>query len=141
MEIAGITVEQWIDNPIFRREIRVLTRGWTPLAVFLAGPIILAGVFFSYFFTLYLRHKFDPNFAVDGRGIFTLLSLVLFWAMMLSVPALAGSSINKDRQTVTLSALRLSGLSPWEILYGKTGAFAVFYSLLYLISVPITALS
>lgn len=131
----------WIDNPVVRRETQVLQRGKIPAILFAGGPVLLGLFFFFNYLVSSVQSSFDPSFVPGGRAVFGTLSLGLFWGLMLFVPALVGASINKDRQAGTLSTLRLTHLSTWQILLGKLSAFTAFYALVFLATSPIVGLT
>lgn len=130
----------WMDNPVFHRECTLLRRGKLPIFLFIGGPIVLGLIYFFHYTTFTLGSLFDPSQTYHGRKIFGMLSSVLFWGLLLFVPAIVGVSINKDQQAGALSALRMSRLSTWQILLGKCSAFATFFVLFYSVFTPILSL-
>lgn len=130
-----------IDNPVVRREARVLQRGKIPAVLIIGGPVLTGLLFIVYHSFLILQSTLDPARAQSGRALFSVLSLTLFWGLMLFVPALVGASINKDRRAGTLSTLRMTHLNAWQILLGKLVAFCAFYSLVFLVTTPIVGMT
>lgn len=132
----------WIDNPVFQREIRQMLRGKAVIGLLVGCPILLAGAFFL----LYSAHYFPAAFGGSstpsfGREMFAILSFGLFALVMLLVPALVGTSVNKDRECGAWIQLELTPLGMWRTLFGKVGAFALLYSLVLLINLPILGLT
>ena len=134
-------IKVWLDNPVFQRESLILKRGKIPTLLFIVGPGLLGVLFVFSYLILFLESSFDPGKIQTGRSLFESLIIILFWGIMLIVPAMAGNSISKDRTSGSLSALRLTSLSCWKILFGKCAAFGTFYSLIYFTALPIIGLT
>ena len=134
-------IKAWLDNPVFQRESMVLKRGKIPTLLFVAGPGILGLLFVFSYLIIFLETSFGPDKIQNGRSLFESQIIILFWGIMLIVPAMAGNSISKDRSSGSLSALRLTSLSCWGILLGKCSAFGTFYSLVYFTALPILGLT
>jgi ABC-type transport system involved in multi-copper enzyme maturation permease subunit len=132
---------EWIDNPVFRRETRILTRGKIPALLFMGGPALAAFILFIRYSAVSLAYRNQSGLAVTGREVFISLASILFWILILVVPALAGGAIHKDRSSGTLTSIRLTPLSAWSILGGKCLALGAFVGLVYLALLPILGLA
>jgi len=132
---------EWIDNPVFRRETRILTRGKIPALLFMGGPALAAFILFIRYSAVSLAYRNQSGLAITGREDFVSLASILFWILILVVPALAGGAIHKDRSSGTLTSIRLTPLSAWSILGGKCLALGAFIGLVYLALLPILGLA
>ncbi len=132
---------EWIDNPVFRRETRLLTRGKLPALLFIGGPALAAFILFIRYSAVSLAYRNQSGLAITGREDFVSLASILFWILILVVPALAGGAIHKDRSSGTLTSIRLTPLSAWSILGGKCLALGAFIGLVYLTLLPILGLA
>jgi hypothetical protein len=128
---------EWIDNPVFRRETRLLTRGKLPALLFIGGPTLAAFILFFRYSVVSLAYGNQSGLAITGRGDFVSLASILFWILILIVPALAGGTIHKDRSSGTLTSIRLTPMSAWSILGGKCLALGAFVGLVFLTLLPI----
>lgn len=130
----------WIDHPIFRRETLILRRGKIPAILFVGGPFLISLMhLFYYLFNTFMRKiTLQP---IHGRELFARQSILLFWAMVLLATGLMGESLDKDRRSGALSALRLTSVTTWSIVVGKASALVVYLCLFYLACTPVLGLN
>ena len=130
-------LKDWLDNPVFRRETLVLQRGKIPAVLFFAGPILTSLLFLLWYMASNVSSTLHHLRQVQGREIFESLIGVVFWGLVLFIPALVGLSVDNDRRSGAFTALRLTRLGGWSVLLGKSAAFAAYYSLVYLTVLPV----
>lgn len=138
-----------VRNPVMRRELLERWRGRRAVLVVSVHVALLAA------FTLLLAwigvRSIEYN-AQFGGGGFTgagpslgrflldnVLAATLGLAMLLA-PAYAASQISGERERQTLSLLRITLVSPWQIVLGKLIASTAWLLVLVLVAIPLTTL-
>lgn len=85
---------------------------WFVLLMGLAALVTVSTVSFGAF-------SAPESFRIPAAIVFSSSSLLLVFAMLLVIPALASGAINGDRTAGTLATLQATLLSPLEIVLGK----------------------
>jgi len=129
-------------NPVLVRELRGRMRGrraFLALGLF----VLLHSLFFLWFFTFELAPAFgrvgtgSGRLAVVGRELFTAFIGVLAALVGLFTPAFTATAISRERDRGTLDFLKLTLLTPMQIVWGKLLGGFLYIALLVVTSLPI----
>lgn len=120
--------------PVLERELRARTRtgglGWQRLT----AAAVAATLF------LILDFLDDSSSAPTGQRLFLQLNGLAAFALALICPALTSDAISRERREDTLGLLRLTPLSPSELVLGKAWSGIIHTAVLWLAAAPILGL-
>jgi ABC-type transport system involved in multi-copper enzyme maturation permease subunit len=129
------------DNPVLRLSLRRGMRRGTTYALqfaYVAALMALVAILYLVVFSN-PRGPGSPGEEM-GKLLFLWLALLQTFFLSLTAAVLAGSSISLEREQRTLEALRLTRLSPAEVLIGKYLSLGLLLALLIGTSIPIACL-
>lgn len=120
--------------PVLERELRARTRGgglgWQRLAAAAVAATAL----------LILDFADDSSAAPTGQRLFLQLNGLTALALAFICPALTSDIISRERRENTLGLLRLTPLSPRQLVLGKAWSGLVHTAVLWLAAAPILGL-
>lgn len=119
--------EVWRDpNPIVRKELLAALR--TPLYVRSVVGVLVALAALMVLSAVSVAD--EPDTTEAGRVLFQLFFGATYLAIAVVGPTLGAMSIVHERETRTWDAMVLSGMRPWQIVWGKL--LAVFAAVLFI---------
>lgn len=123
-------------RPVIERELRVASRRKTTYAN-RAAPGLLLGIVCGMALYAYSRSPFPP----DGAELFSVLRVVLFCVIWLTVPLAAADCLSREKRDDTLGLLLLTPLRPIEVVISKM--FTAFWEggMMALAALPMLAIS
>lgn len=126
-------------NPIFKKDIKVQSRGYDLLGLLCVVDSLLffVGIFGMLAITSRLRQSMEADYGALLK-IYGVIAILSFAALTAVGPAMTSGSISGERQTKTLELLLTTRISLKSIVIGKLEA--AFYSLTILVISSIPAL-
>lgn len=123
--------------PLIHRELLVAAhrRSGTWIRIATTGGAILLGCLWL------VAAWVSGGTTVDGRGLWGLLSGLLWFGAAVSGPVITADAIGVERREGTLGLLFLTRIGPWEIVSGKLAAAAIRTLPLLLGVAPVLAIT
>ncbi len=137
--------QRLLDNPIIAKELKSRMRGKQG-ATLITVYLVLIAIFII---IVYLILKSDGSISNGDPGFLQKMGKTLFGVVVLSEllmigfigPALTSGAIASERERQTFDLLRVSLLSPRDLLVGKLGSSVMYLLLLILTAIPLQSLA
>jgi ABC-type transport system involved in multi-copper enzyme maturation permease subunit len=121
-------------------ELRMRMRGWRPFGVLLAYSCVAAGAVLIALIPITLGQRyFGGELFQVGRIAFATLAHTQLTLIMLILPAYAAGAIALEREKRTLEMLRVSLVTPFDVVTGKLVVVLAFGAVLLGSSLPVAA--
>jgi ABC-type transport system involved in multi-copper enzyme maturation permease subunit len=121
-------------------ELRMRMRGWRPFGVLLAYSCVAAGAVLIALIPITLGQRyFGRELFQVGRIAFATLAHTQLTLIMLILPAYAAGAIALEREKRTLEMLRVSLVTPFDVVTGKLVVVLAFGAVLLVSSLPVAA--
>jgi ABC-type Na+ efflux pump permease subunit len=125
-------------NPLFKKELRILTRNGKMYAIGVILIIALSALTFGLIWEASATERnLDPEY---GKGMFLAFFVVLILAICLIFPAFTAGAISSERERMTFELLRVTLLKPHQYLVGKMGPVIIYILILLSASLPVAIL-
>ena len=122
-------------------ELRMHMRGFRPFLILLAVSVIAASAVMitQYFTTVAQNSYYGPQMAMIGRYCFWALAFSLMGVGMIALPTYAAGSITMESEKGTLDMLRVTLLTPGDVVTSKLLVIVALSLVVLLTTVPIAA--
>lgn len=121
-------------------ELRMRMRGWRPFGVLLAYSCVACGAVLIALIPITLGQRyFGRELFQVGRIAFATLAHTQLTLIMLILPAYAAGAIALEREKRTLEMLRVSLVTPFDVVTGKIIVVLAFGAILLVSSLPVAA--
>jgi len=127
-------------NPVFIKDLRVLTRQQRSRSVLIFYLVIMAMIAFLLYTTIMATNAINPDPDIRrtlGKIIFLAVVFTQLIAIMFILPLFSADAITRERENNTLDLLRITQQSPASIVRGKLFAGFMFIILLLIIGLPL----
>ena len=132
-----------MKNPIIAKELKGRMRGKQAF-VMLTGYLILISAVVYGVYVYSVRNTFyrDPGFLqAAGKQVFQVVVLLEIMLTGVIGPALTTGAISSEHERQTYDQLRISLLTPKDIVIGKLGASVLYLLLLIVAAIPLQSLA
>lgn len=128
-------------NPVLHIELRRWMRGRRPVMLVTTYLVLLFLVGTVGMSNFAMRsHYGSPQQLSDlGRTLMTSVVTLLFFAILIVTPGLTAAAIPRERENQTLGFLRMTLLTPGEIILGKFLVALCFCAILLVLTMPFLA--
>ena len=124
-------------NPVVRKEIRSTVRSWKIFGMISAYVLVMFFISLIFLSSSSRGYGFDPR---NSIYLFTILSGVQIFFVMLIIPTISGAAISGERERQTLDLLLVTKMSPFSIVAGKLISSLLVVLLLIAASMPVYGL-
>lgn len=134
-----------LDNPIIAKELKSRMRGRqgaTMITVYLG--LIAFFISISYLYMGYdgVVSRNEPDYLqIVGKAVFSAVVIIELLMIAFIGPALTSGAISSERERQTFDLLRISLLSPRDLVIGKLGSALIYLLLLIFTAIPLQSLA
>lgn len=134
MAAVLLSIKNFFFNPILEKDLRGTGRS---LKFFL---FIIGFLFIACIPLLAIASDLNLNRSGAGKELFDAMFIIQAVCIALAIPAYACTTVAAERQRRTFDLLRITALSPWEILWGKFVAIMSYILIFIFAFLPLAAI-
>ncbi len=133
----------WMNNPIIAKELKGRMRGRQGFIMLTAYLGLISLVIYGvYVYAVRDTYYRNPGFLQEaGKKVFQVVVLLEIVMTGLIGPALTVGAISSERERQTFDQLRISLLTPKDMVIGKLGASVMYLLLLIVAAIPLQSLA